>query len=88
MGIKIVRSEGGVVFLVRECLVDEVEFITDVHYEESVWMKVRGRRGSSAFYIGLCICLLIVQIVLALKVVMKSLKRMLRKGKGDLTWGF
>ena len=51
MGIKIVRSEGGVVFLVRECLVDEVEFITDVHYEESVWMK-GGRRGSSAFYIG------------------------------------
>ena len=33
----------------RECLVDEVEFINDVHYE---WMKVRGGRGSSAFYIG------------------------------------
>ena len=31
------RGEGGVGFLVRECLVDEVEFITDVHYEESVW---------------------------------------------------
>ena len=46
------RGEGGVGFLVRECLVDEVEFITDVHYEESVWMKVRGGRGSSAFYIG------------------------------------
>ena len=45
------RGEGGVGFLVRECLVDEVEFITDVHYEESVWMKVRGGRGSSAFYI-------------------------------------
>ena len=46
------RDEDGVGFLVRECLVDEVEFITDVHYEESVWMKVRGGRGSSAFYIG------------------------------------
>ena len=36
----------------RECLVDEVEFITDVHYEETVWMEVRGGRGSSAFHIG------------------------------------
>ena len=43
------RGEGGVGFLVRECL---VEFITGVHYEESVWMKVRGGRGSSALYIG------------------------------------
>ena len=71
------RGEGGVGFLLRECLVDEVEFITDVHYEKSVWMKVRGGRGSSAFFtLGVCICLLIVQIVLALKVVMKSLKMM------------
>ena len=31
------RGEGGVGFLVRECLVDEVE--SGVHYEESVWMK-------------------------------------------------
>ena len=36
------RGEGGVGFLVRECLVSEVEFITGVEYEESVWMKVRG----------------------------------------------
>ena len=34
----------------RECLVDEVEFITDVHYEESVWMKVRDVRGSSQLH--------------------------------------
>ena len=34
------RGEGGVDFLVRECLVSEVEFITSVEYEESVWMKV------------------------------------------------
>ena len=46
------RGEGGVGFLVRECLVDEVEFISGVHYEESVWMKVRGGRGSSALYIS------------------------------------
>ena len=46
------RGEGGVGFLVRECLVDEVEFISGVHYEESMWMKVRGGRGSSALYIG------------------------------------
>ena len=31
-------------FLVRECLVSEVEFITSMEYEESVWMKVRSRR--------------------------------------------
>ena len=43
------RGEGGVGFLVREFLVDEVEFISDV---QCVWMKVRGRRGSSALYIG------------------------------------
>ena len=40
------RGEGGVGFLLRECLVSEVEFITTV---ESVSMKVRGRL---ALYIG------------------------------------
>ena len=30
------RGEGGVAFLVRDCLVSEVEFITSVRYEESV----------------------------------------------------
>ena len=29
-----------------------VEFITKVAYEESVWMKVRGKRGRLALYIG------------------------------------
>ena len=33
-------------------MVDEVEFISNVCYEESVWMKVRGGRGRSALYIG------------------------------------
>ena len=33
------RGEGGVGFLVCECLVSEVEFITRVEYEESVWNK-------------------------------------------------
>ena len=77
--IKIVREvhEGGVGFLVRECLVDEVEFITDVHY---VWMKVRGERGSSALYIG-CVYM---PIDCTNKIIMKSLKRM----KGGITWGF
>ena len=46
------RGEGGVGFLVRECLVSEVECITSVEYEESVWMKVRGGRGGSALYVG------------------------------------
>ena len=34
------RGDGGVGFLVRECLVNEVEFISTVKYEESVWMKI------------------------------------------------
>ena len=46
------RGEGGVGFLVRECLVSEVEFITRVEYEESVWMKVRSGRGMSALCVG------------------------------------
>ena len=45
------RGEGGVGFLVRECLVDEVEFVSKVRYEESVWMKVRGGRGREALYL-------------------------------------
>jgi hypothetical protein len=45
------RGEGGVGFLVRECLVEEVEFVSSVRYEESVWMKVRGGRGREALYI-------------------------------------
>ena len=45
------RGEGGVGFLVREYLVNEVEFISNTRYEESVWMKVRGGRGREALYI-------------------------------------
>ena len=45
------RGEGGVGFLVRECLVDEVEFVSKVRYEESVGMKVRGGRGREALYV-------------------------------------
>ena len=46
------RGDGGVVFLVRECLVNEVEFINTVKYEESMWMKIRSERGREALYIG------------------------------------
>ena len=46
------RGDGGVGFLVRECLVNEVEFINTVKYEESVWMKIRSERGREALYIG------------------------------------
>ena len=35
----------------RESLVDELEFVINVRYEESVWMKVRGGRGREALYI-------------------------------------
>ena len=47
----VVGGEGGVGFLVRECIVEEVEFIRDVRYKESVWMKVRGGRGKEALYL-------------------------------------
>ena len=46
------RGDGGVGFLVRECLVNEVEFINTVKYEESVWMKIRSERGREALYLG------------------------------------
>ena len=42
------RVEGGVGFLVRA---EEVEFIRDVRYKESVWIKVRGGRGKEALYL-------------------------------------
>ena len=42
------RGESGVGFLVRECLVDEVEFVSMVKYAESVWMKVQGGRCREA----------------------------------------
>ena len=42
------RGEGGVGFLVRECLVSEQLVV----YEKSVRMKVQGERGRLALYIG------------------------------------
>ena len=45
------RGEGVVGFLVRECFVGEVEFVSKVRYEETVWMKVRGGRGREALYV-------------------------------------
>ena len=45
------KGEGGVGFLVRECIAEEVEIIRDVRYKESVWMKVRGGRGKEALYL-------------------------------------
>ena len=49
----IIEEREGVAFFVRECIVEEVEFIRDVRYEESVWMKVRGGRERS-FVLMLC----------------------------------
>ena len=50
------RGEGGVGLLVRECLVDEVEFVS-TKYEESVWMNVQGGRGGKHCTFAVCICL-------------------------------
>ena len=38
-------------FLVQEYLVNEVKFISNTRYEESVWVKIRGGRGREALYI-------------------------------------
>ena len=46
------RVEGGVVFLIRECLLTEVEFITNINLEESTWIKVRGGRGKESLCFG------------------------------------
>ena len=46
------RREGGVGFLIRECLLAEVEFITNINLEKSAWIKVRGSRGKESLYIG------------------------------------
>ena len=46
------RGEGGVGFLIRECLLAEVEFITNINLEEGVWIKVRGGSGKEYLYIG------------------------------------
>ena len=40
---------GGVGFLVRDCLVNEVEFVNEVKYAESVWMKVRGEEVKGGY---------------------------------------
>ena len=37
--------------MIWECLVDEVEIVSKIRYEESVWMKVRGGRGREALYV-------------------------------------
>ena len=51
------RGEGGVGFLSRECLLAEVEFITNINLEESALIKVRGCRSREFLYIG-CFCML------------------------------
>ena len=42
----------GVSLLSRECLVNDVEFINSVDYEEIMWMRVSSERGREALYIG------------------------------------
>ena len=41
------RGKGGVSFLVGECLVNAVEIINSVKYEESVWMKVHSEKAGA-----------------------------------------
>ena len=67
------RGEGGVGFLVRKCLANEVEFINSVKNEESVWMKVCSERGREALYIG---CVYMPTDSASISVVMRGLKKM------------
>ena len=46
------RGEGGVGFLVKECLASGVERIKDVNYEESMWIKVKGERSRNTLFLG------------------------------------
>ena len=72
-------------------LVDEVEFITDVHYEESVWMKVGGGMQTSVYYIGCVYMPTDCTNSASIEGCYESLKMMylvLRKGNGGITWGF
>ena len=46
------RGNRGLGFLGFECLVKEVEFINNVKYEKSMWMKVNSDRGRETLYIG------------------------------------
>ena len=33
-------------------LIDEVEYITDVNYEESIWLRIWGQRGREVLFLG------------------------------------
>ena len=46
------RGEGGVGFLVKECLASGVELIKDVSYEQSMWIKVKGENGRNTLFLG------------------------------------
>ena len=46
------RGEGGIGFLVRECLVDEVEFFSTVKYEECVDESLREALYICCVYSG------------------------------------
>ena len=70
------RGEGGVGFSIRECLLAEVEFITNINLEESAWIKVRGGRCKESLYIG---CIYMPQLLLVFPrwmLVTKSLRKM------------
>ena len=51
------RGEGGVRFLIGECLIAEVEFSTNVNLEESAWIKVCGVQVGKFCTLDAFICL-------------------------------
>ena len=76
--IRSLRREEGVGFLEYECLVNEVDYINSVKYEESVWIKVRSVRRREALYIHtmlVYICHLRVQAFLLWIVLVRALEK-------------
>ena len=70
------RGEGGVGFLIRECLLAEVEFITNINLEESAWIKVRGGRGKESLLLDVFICPQLLLVFPRWMLVTKTLRKM------------
>jgi len=46
------RGSGGVGFLVKEYMCDIIEVMKDTTFDESIWLRVPGERGTKDFFVG------------------------------------
>ena len=79
------RGEGGVGFLIRKCLLAEVEFITYINLEDSACVKVRGGRDKESLLLDAFICPQLLLVFPRWMLVTKILRKMslfLRKKLG------